>query len=432
MENKIIPHNKLSELKSVIKGDVFADEYTRLIYATDASAYRQMPQLVVRPADIVDLKTLISFARSIKTSLIPRAAGTSLAGQVVGGGIVADVSKYFTKIIEINTQEHWVRLQPGIVLDELNKILEPIGLFFGPETSTSNRCMIGGMVGNNSCGSHSLIYGSTRDHTLEVKALLSDGSEVVFGKLSKAQFEQKCQLDSLEGVIYRNILETLGTTANQDEIRSQFPDKSIHRRNTGYAIDLLLESEPFAETTEEFNFCKLIAGSEGTLCFITEIKFNGLAVSLKPYPLSANLLECCRQFEKLTGINGVFHYDFVIDERRGSEYFLELNPRLGGTTAKVYAAGYDEPLHLLAAHLPSAIKGALGNREQRRPVTSRIAAVKCAITVVQRPLSVLDYPADSRLKALASACKAMLTYSDEVFSVSDMPGNIAYLTQIGV
>ena len=287
MENKIIPHNKLSELKSAIKGDVFSDEYTRLIYATDASAYRQMPQLVVRPKDIDDLKTLISFARSLKTSLIPRAAGTSLAGQVVGGGIVADISKHFTKIIEINVEEHWVRLQPGIVLDELNKILEPTGLFFGPETSTSNRCMMGGMVGNNSCGSHSLVYGSTRDHTLEVKALLSDGSEVVFGKLSKVQFEEKCRLDSLEGSVYRNINSILGTTANQDEIRAQFPDKSIHRRNTGYAIDLLLESEPFTETEEKFNFCKLIAGSEGTLCFITEIKLN-----LSPLPPKEKALLC--------------------------------------------------------------------------------------------------------------------------------------------
>ncbi len=287
MENKLIPHNKLSDLKAAIKGDVFADEYTRLMYATDASAYRQMPQLVVRPADIDDLKTLISFARSLKTSLIPRAAGTSLAGQVVGGGIVADISKHFTKILEINVAEHWVRLQPGIVLDELNKILESTGLFFGPETSTSNRCMIGGMVGNNSCGSHSLVYGSTRDHTLDVKALLSDGSEVVFGKLSKEQFEQKCMLDSLEGSIYRNIKETLGNAENQEEIRSQFPDKSIHRRNTGYAIDLLLESDPFTETDEEFNFCKLIAGSEGTLCFITEIKLN-----LSPLPPKEKALVC--------------------------------------------------------------------------------------------------------------------------------------------
>jgi len=287
MENKIIPHNKLSELKSAIKGEVFADEYTRLLYATDASAYRQIPQLVVRPVDIDDLKTLISFARSMETSLIPRAAGTSLAGQVVGGGIVADISKHFTKILEINTEEHWVRLQPGIVLDELNKILEPTGLFFGPETSTSNRCMVGGMVGNNSCGSHSLVYGSTRDHTLELKALLSDGSEAVFGKLSKQEFEQKCNLDSLEGSIYRNIKSILGTTENQVEIRTQFPDKSIHRRNTGYAIDLLLESEPFTETSEDFNFCKLIAGSEGTLCFITEIKLN-----LSPIPPKEKALVC--------------------------------------------------------------------------------------------------------------------------------------------
>ena len=287
MEQKIIPHNKLSELKSAIKGEVFADEYTRLLYATDASAYRQIPQLVVRPADTNDLKTLISFARNLDTSLIPRAAGTSLAGQVVGGGIVVDVSKHFTDIIELNEEEHWIRLQPGIVLDELNKMLEPKGLFFGPETSTSNRCMIGGMVGNNSCGSHSLVYGSTRDHLLEVKALLSDGSEVVFGKLSKPEFEQKCKLQTLEGAVYRNISSMLANPENQAEIEAQFPDKSIHRRNTGYALDLMLDSQPFTGSGEEFNFCRLIAGSEGTLCFITEIKLN-----LVPLPPKEKALVC--------------------------------------------------------------------------------------------------------------------------------------------
>jgi len=287
MGAEIIPHNKLSELKASFKGEVFADEYTRLLYATDASAYRQLPQLVVLPADTDDLKSLISFARSTKASIIPRTAGTSLAGQVVGGGIVADISKHMTCVLEINAEEHWVRVQPGVVLDELNRILEPLGLFFGPETSTSNRCMMGGMVGNNSCGSHSLVYGSTRDHTLEVKALLSDGSEVVFGKLTKQQFEEKCQLDSLEGLIYRSINSILGNSENQDEIRAQFPDKSIHRRNTGYAIDLLLESEPFTSSSEEFNFCKLIAGSEGTLCIITEIKLN-----LVPLPPKEKALIC--------------------------------------------------------------------------------------------------------------------------------------------
>lgn len=287
MEATIIPHNKLKELKASIKGDVYADEYTRLLYATDASAYRQMPQLVVRPADNHDLKFLISFARNLHTSLIPRAAGTSLAGQVVGGGIVADVSKYLNKVLEINVEKHWVRVQPGVVLDELNNILEPMGLFFGPETSTSNRCMMGGMVGNNSCGSHSLVYGSTRDHTLEIKAFLSDGSEVVFGAISNAEFDQKCELKSLEGQIYRNIRSILAPADNQAEIRAQFPDKSIHRRNTGYAIDLLLESTPFTESQNEFNFCKLIAGSEGTLCFITEIKLN-----LVPLPPKEKALIC--------------------------------------------------------------------------------------------------------------------------------------------
>ena len=287
MESSIIPHNKLSELKASFKGDVFADEYTRLIYATDASAYRQIPQLVVQPTDIEDLKYLISFAAKLKTSLIPRTAGTSLAGQVVGGGIVTDVSKYMTRVLEINAEEHWVRVQPGVVLDELNKILEPLGIFFGPETSTSNRCMMGGMVGNNSCGSHSLVYGSTRDHTLEVKALLSDGSEVVFGALTKPEFDQKCTLNSLEGNIYRNINSLLSNKENQQEIRTQFPDKSIHRRNTGYAIDLLLETEPFTTESESFNFCKLIAGSEGTLCFITEIKLN-----LVPLPPKEKAVIC--------------------------------------------------------------------------------------------------------------------------------------------
>lgn len=291
----MIPHNKLAELKAVIDGDVFADEYSRLLYATDASAYKEMPVLVTRPKSVADIKQLIAFARKLKIPLVPRTAGTSLAGQVVGNGIIADVSKYMTKVLEINTEEHWVRVEPGVVLDELNMMLEPSGLFFGPETSTSNRCMIGGMVGNNSCGSHSLVYGSTRDHTLEVKAILSDGSEVVFKKLTINEYHEKCSLETLEGALYRNINEILSDKKNQEEIRAQYPDKSIHRRNTGYAIDLLLETEVFVPGTEAFNFCKLLAGSEGTLCFITEIKLN-----LVPLPPGEKALICvhCRSLDE--------------------------------------------------------------------------------------------------------------------------------------
>ncbi|MDA3952606.1 MAG: FAD-binding protein [Bacteroidales bacterium] len=266
--------NKLQELNSGLIGDLFTDKKNRILYSTDASAYRELPLAVARPKDNNDLKKLIEFASKHKTSLIPRTAGTSLAGQVVGNGIVVDISKYFTEILELNVEERWVKVQPGVILDELNMFLKPHGLFFGPETSTSNRCMIGGMVGNNACGSHSIIYGTTRDHTLATKVILSDGKEVLFESLDKKEFEEKLKGDQLENKIYQNINTVLSNSEHQAEIRKEFPDKSIYRRNTGYAIDMLLETEPFANTNDQFNFSKLICGSEGTLGFITEIKLN--------------------------------------------------------------------------------------------------------------------------------------------------------------
>ena len=170
-------NEKLQSLASELDGELFFDDTTRILYATDASAYREMPLAVAIPKSSArTYEKLIRFARAEKTSLIPRTAGTSLAGQVVGNGIVVDVSKYFTQIIEFNKEEKWVRVQPGVIRDELNMFLKPHGLLFGPETSTANRAMIGGMVGNNSCGSNSVVYRSTREHLLEVKAILSDGS----------------------------------------------------------------------------------------------------------------------------------------------------------------------------------------------------------------------------------------------------------------
>src|ERR1700712_2971244 len=168
---------QLKDLARQLEGELYDDTTMRTLYATDASAYREMPLAVAIPKSIADIRILINFARQQKTSIIPRTAGTSLAGQVVGNGIVADVSKYFTQIIELNTEENWVRVQPGVIRDELNLFLKPHGLFFGPETSTANRAMMGGMVGNNSCGSNSVVYRSTREHLLEVKTLLSDSSE---------------------------------------------------------------------------------------------------------------------------------------------------------------------------------------------------------------------------------------------------------------
>ncbi len=264
----------LANLANQLQGELFWDKTMRIMYATDASAYRELPLAVAFPKNAEDLKTLIAFANNHQTSLIPRTAGTSLAGQVVGSGIVVDVSKYFTSILELNKEEHWVKVQPGVIRDELNLYLKDFGLYFGPETSTANRAMIGGMVGNNSCGSNSLIYGSTREHTLEIHALLSDGSEVIFKALTFDEFIAKSELDTLEGKIYKHIKHTLGDYQNQQEIHSNYPKPSIKRRNTGYAIDLLLDSDPFTAGSEAFNFCKLICGSEGTLAFITEIKLH--------------------------------------------------------------------------------------------------------------------------------------------------------------
>ncbi|MBW6459651.1 MAG: FAD-binding protein [Bacteroidales bacterium] len=242
---------------------------------------------VARPKGVDDIRKLIRFAIENKTSLIPRTAGTSLAGQVVGSGIVVDVSRYMNKILEINQEERWVRVEPGVVLDELNQALEPYGLFFGPETSTSNRCMMGGMVGNNACGAHSLIYGSTRDHTLALKTLLSDGSEAEFHPLTPEEFAEKCEGDTLESNLYRNIRDLLSDPETQVEVRREYPDPAIKRRNTGYAIDLLLDCYPFSADGKPLNFSTLLAGSEGTLAFTTEIKLN-----LVPLPPREKILVC--------------------------------------------------------------------------------------------------------------------------------------------
>ncbi len=280
--------DKLINLRSQLDGELFFDNTMLSLYATDASAYRELPKAVAIPRTVDDLKKLILFAKENKTSLIPRTAGTSLAGQVVGSGIVVDVSKYFGQIIEINEEEKWVRVQPGVIRDDLIFHLKKYGLYFGPETSTANRAMIGGMVGNNSCGSNSIVYGSTREHVISLKVLLSDGNEVEFKSLSALEFEGKCDIqNSLEGRLYSEIKSIFSKEEHINSIASEFPKKEIPRRNTGYALDLLLDAEPFSGVEKLFNFCKLLAGSEGTLAMTTEIKLNLVAL-----PPKEKLLVC--------------------------------------------------------------------------------------------------------------------------------------------
>ena len=357
----------LKGLAKRLEGELYWDETLRKLYATDASAYREMPLAVALPKTKADIKALILFANEQGTNLIPRTAGTSLAGQVVGSGIVVDVSKHFNKVLEVNENENWVKVHPGVIRDDLNRHLKPFGLYFGPETSTANRAMIGGMVGNNSCGSNSVVYGSTREHLIEVTGYLSDGSEVTFSSLSANEFEEKLKLQTLEGEVYRNVQEMLSSKAHRAEIEKEFPKPSIPRRNTGYAIDLLAINQPFTESGEPFNFCKLVAGSEGTLMFITEIKVGTI-----PVPPKDKALVCihCKDVNESLLANLVAlkygpHACELIDhyilectkeniEQQKNRFFIEGDP--GAILVVELAAGNEEDLDNLVLDLISDLK----------------------------------------------------------------------------
>ncbi|MGB4743152.1 MAG: FAD-linked oxidase C-terminal domain-containing protein [Flavobacteriaceae bacterium] len=278
---------QLTSLKQQLSGELYDSTLVKSLYATDASVYRELPYAVALPKTTADIKCLIEFAQSNALSIIPRAAGTSLAGQCVGDGIVVDVSKYMNAILEINTQEQWVRVQPGVVRDHLNTFLKPYGFFFGPNTSTANRCTMGGMVGNNSCGSTSIEYGSTRDHTLAIKAILSDGSAVEFTTLTRDEFNSKTKGTSLESNLYKQIYAELANPIIREQIIEGYPKASISRRNTGYAVDTLMHSNVFEDTQEMFNFSKLLCGSEGTLAFTTELKLQIVPLP-KPFQIVLN------------------------------------------------------------------------------------------------------------------------------------------------
>lgn len=268
-------------LRKELKGDLYTDHIQRILYATDASAYREMPVAVTRPACVDDIKKILAFARARGGSVIPRGAGTSLAGQVVGPGIVMDISRHLNHILEFNAEERWVRVEPGVVLGELNRYLAPYRLQFGPETSTADRCCMGGMLGNNSCGAHSLIHGSVRDHILEIDAILSDGSEAHFCALTTDEFSARCDGDPalLETKIYRKLRDMLSDPRNAMEIRKEYPHPDLRRRNNGYALDALLETDPFTGNGEKINVCRLLAGSEGTLAFTISMKLNLVPVT---------------------------------------------------------------------------------------------------------------------------------------------------------
>ena len=249
------------ELRKVVEGEVRFDPMTRLLYATDASIYQIEPIGVVFPRHAGDVQAVLEVANRTGAPVLPRGAGTSLAGQTVGHAIVLDFSRHMNRVLEVNQEEGWARVQPGVVQDELNAHVRPMGLLFGPDTATSNRATLGGMIGNNSAGSHSIAYGKTIDHVLELDLFLSDGSPAVFGPLTPAEVEAKQRGDGLEARIY-GAIERIARE-QREEVLARYP--KLMRRVSGYNLDEFVKGRPF-------NLAKLVVGSEGTLAAVVEAK----------------------------------------------------------------------------------------------------------------------------------------------------------------
>ncbi|HSI78701.1 MAG TPA: FAD-binding oxidoreductase, partial [Lunatimonas sp.] len=255
-------------LKKKIKGDVLTDDYSLGMYSTDASIYQITPVAIVLPKDESDVRTAIELARKHAVTILPRGGGTSLAGQTVGKSIILDFSKYMNQTLEINEQERWVRVQPGKVRDVLNDELAPMGLHFAVDPATSSRANVGGMAGNNSSGTKSILYGKTVDHILEARVLLVDGTELLLTKLRPEEYAKKTQQNNREGEIYREFQDIIDR--NKALIEEKFP--KVMRRVGGYNLDEFIY-------TEQWNLAKLITGSEGTLATTLELKIN-----LEPLP----------------------------------------------------------------------------------------------------------------------------------------------------
>jgi FAD/FMN-containing dehydrogenase/Fe-S oxidoreductase len=264
----------LAELTRTTGGDIRTDRYSRVLYSTDASIYQVLPHAVVLPRSDVELQAAVELAAKHRVPILPRAGGSSLAGQTVGEAVVLDLNRYLQQILEVNQEERWVRVQPGVVLDALNIHLRSYGLQFGPDPASSNRAAMGGIVGNNATGSHSIRYGMTADHVLEAGVLLSDGSSAHFGPLENGSLEQKTKLSGLEGDIYRQIAALASDERKQAIIRDGTPRH--WRRCGGYNLDRLISGgvSYCGEPDTRFNLAKLFCGSEGTLGVMHEIKLQ--------------------------------------------------------------------------------------------------------------------------------------------------------------
>jgi FAD/FMN-containing dehydrogenase/Fe-S oxidoreductase len=251
------------ELQNTVSGEILYDELSLGMYSTDASIYQIKPIAIVLPRNEDDIKSAIKVAFDNGITILPRGAGTSLAGQTVGKSIILDFSKHMNSIIEINESEKWVRVQPGMARDDLNAVLEPLGLHFAPDPATSSRANVGGMVGNNSSGTKSVLFGKTVDHVLEVNVVLAEGTELHLKNCSPEEYQKKASQENREGEIYRTIKDLID--AHTDEIKERFP--KVMRRVGGYNLDEFVY-------TDQWNLSKLVCGSEGTLATTVDLKLN--------------------------------------------------------------------------------------------------------------------------------------------------------------
>ena len=258
------------ELTRRVDGEVRFDPYSRLLYSTDASIYQMEPIGVVIPRTTDDVQAVVEFAAGEGIPVLPRSGGTSLAGQTVNHAIVLDFSKYLNNVLEVNAEESWARVQPGIILEQLTKQVANHGLQYAPDPTTANRACVGGGIGNNTCGAHSVIYGKTLDHINELDVILSDGSRAHFAPLTASELESRLSAGGLEGDIYRGVMRI--AAEQQEEIDRTYA--KIQRRVSGYNLD---EFVPQAGLTGPVNLARMVVGSEGTLCVVTEAKVNLVA-----------------------------------------------------------------------------------------------------------------------------------------------------------
>jgi FAD/FMN-containing dehydrogenase/Fe-S oxidoreductase len=284
------------DLRRVVEGEVRFDAYSKLLYSTDASIYQVEPVGVVIPRHIGDVQAAVEVSNRHGVPLLPRGGGTSLAGQTVNRAVVLDFSPHMNRLLEVNADERWCRVEPGLVQDELNAHVQSLGLLFGPDTSTSNRATIGGMIGNNSAGAHSIAYGMTIHHVLELTCVLADGSLVTLRDLTPEAVSAKAGQNGLEGQIYRELRRIVGE--HREEILARYP--TIMRRVSGYNLNEFVKTQPF-------NLGRLVVGSEGTLATVVEAKMR-----LVPRP-------------KRTALD-VIHYADLQEALESSQEILETGP----------------------------------------------------------------------------------------------------------